>query len=184
MEIYLVRHTTPLIEKGICYGQTDLNITDTFDKEVSMILDKIKLDKEVHIFSSPLKRCVLLAQKFDKNITIDKRLMELDFGDWEMKKWNDIPEKEMTPWMKDFVNIKVPNGESYTDLSKRVLDFFDEIKSLNQKQTIIVSHGGPIRSLLAHLTHTELKDSFDIKIIYGQVSKIIINETVQVQTSL
>lgn len=184
MEIYLVRHTTPLIEKGICYGQTDLNITDTFEKEVSMILDKIKTDKEAHIFSSPLKRCVLLAQKFDKNITIDKRLMELDFGDWEMKQWNDIPENEMTPWMQDFVNVKVPNGESYTDLSKRVLDFFDEIKSLNQKQTIIVSHGGPIRSLLAHLTHTELKDSFDIKITYGQVSKIIINETVQVQTSL
>lgn len=184
MEIYLVRHTTPLIEKGICYGQTDLNITDTFDKEVAIILDKIKLDNEAHIFSSPLKRCVLLAQKFDKNITIDKRLMELDFGDWEMKKWNDIPEKEMTPWMKDFVNVKVPNGESYADLSKRALAFLDEIKSLNQKQTIIVAHGGPIRSLLAHLTNTELKDSFDIKIIYGQVSKIIINETVQVQTSI
>ena len=29
-----------------------------------------------------------------------------------------------------------------------------------------------------------LKDSFDIKIIYGQISKIIINETVQVQTSI
>jgi alpha-ribazole phosphatase len=90
----------------------------------------------------------------------------------------------MTPWMQDFVNVKVPKGESYTDLSKRVLDFFHEIKSLNQKQTIIVSHGGPIRSLLAYLTNTELKDSFDIKIIYGQISKIIINETVQVQTSI
>jgi alpha-ribazole phosphatase len=184
MEIYLVRHTTPLIEKGICYGQTDLNITDTFDKEAAIILDKIKTDNEVRIFSSPLKRCVLLAEKFDKHITIDKRLMELDFGDWEMKKWNDIPENEMTPWMQDFVNVKVPKGESYTDLSKRVLDFFHEIKSLNQKQTIIVSHGGPIRSLLAYLTNTELKDSFDIKIIYGQISKIIINETVQVQTSI
>ena len=26
MEIYLVRHTTPNIKKGICYGQTDIDI--------------------------------------------------------------------------------------------------------------------------------------------------------------
>ena len=37
MEIYLIRHTTPLIEKGICYGQTDLDITESFEEEVSMI---------------------------------------------------------------------------------------------------------------------------------------------------
>ena len=32
MEIFLIRHTTPKIEKGICYGQTDLDITTTFSR--------------------------------------------------------------------------------------------------------------------------------------------------------
>ena len=184
MEIYLVRHTTPLIDKGICYGQTDLKLSSTFEEESNMILEKIKLDKDVKIFSSPSQRCVNLAQKFKKNITIDKRLMELNFGDWEMKKWDDIPEKEMTQWMKDFVNVNVPNGESYTDLSERVLKAFKEILDKNQKQNIIVSHGGPIRSLLAYLTETTLKDSFDIKVVYGQISKITINKATKVQISI
>ena len=37
MEIYLIRHTTPNIEKGICYGQADLDITETFLEEVEAI---------------------------------------------------------------------------------------------------------------------------------------------------
>lgn len=30
MDIYLIRHTTPAIAKGICYGQTDLDVTANF----------------------------------------------------------------------------------------------------------------------------------------------------------
>jgi len=37
-EIYLIRHTTPKVEKGICYGQTDLNLADTFEQEKERIL--------------------------------------------------------------------------------------------------------------------------------------------------
>ena len=52
MEIYLIRHTTPNIAKGICYGQTDLDITDTFEQEVVRI--KPHLPKNIQtVFSSP-----------------------------------------------------------------------------------------------------------------------------------
>ena len=33
MLIHLIRHTTPDIETGICYGQTDLDVSDSFEKE-------------------------------------------------------------------------------------------------------------------------------------------------------
>ena len=42
--------------------------------------------------------------------------MEMNFGDWEMKNWDDIPLEELNPWMQDFVNVRVSNGESFTDL--------------------------------------------------------------------
>lgn len=54
----------------------------------------------------------------------------------------------------------------------------------NNSKTIVICHGGVIRSILAKLTETALKDSFDIKIIYGQVSKITINKNTEVQISL
>lgn len=184
MEIYLVRHTTPSIEKGICYGQTDLDVTESFPTESKQILEKITFDSDTYIYSSPSKRCTKLAALFNKNFISDKRILEMNFGSWELKKWDDIPQEEMTPWMQDFVNVKVPNGESYTELTKRTLHFYEELVSKNHSKSIVVCHAGVIRSILAILTNTALKDSFDIKITYGQISKISINKTTKVQISL
>ena len=60
MEIYLIRHTTPAVGKGICYGQTDLDITDSFKEEVAAIIPHLP-DNIQTVFSSPLQRCKKLA---------------------------------------------------------------------------------------------------------------------------
>lgn len=176
MEIYLVRHTTPEIAAGICYGQSDLPLAATFKEEAKVILDKIPHSKNRKVFSSPLQRCKLLANLFDKKVHIDQRLIEFNFGDWELKEWEAIPKEEFTPWMEDFVNVTVPNGESYIDLAARVMTFFKEILKNENEQNIVVAHSGVIRSILANLKDIPLEKSFDIKLSYGQISKITINK--------
>lgn len=172
MEIYLVRHTTPNIEKGICYGQSDLDVIDSFDSEVSEIHTKLPLKEITRVYSSPLKRCKRLAESFDLPIIFDERLQELDFGDWELKAWDDMSKEELNPWMEDFVNVPVPNGESYVMLQQRILDFYKNLPSNTDDIIVIVSHAGPIRALLSHLQKIALKDSFSIKLEYGEVVKI------------
>ena len=71
MEIYIIRHTTPDIEKGICYGQSDLNLVDNYAEEFEAIKSKIPTTKTFKIISSPLKRCALLAQQFSNTVTFD-----------------------------------------------------------------------------------------------------------------
>ena len=44
MDIYLVRHTTPKIDKGICYGQSDLELADSYPEEFKAILDVVPED--------------------------------------------------------------------------------------------------------------------------------------------
>ena len=173
MEIYLVRHTTPKIEKGICYGQTDLDVAATFENEVAVILNSLEITQETSVYSSPLKRCTKLAQQFSDNILIDDRLMELNFGDWELLKWDNLPKKASTIWMNDFVNVSTPNGEAYIDLANRANEAFTEIISTSAKKLIITTHAGVIRSLLSKINNIHLKDSFDIQVEYGQVFKII-----------
>lgn len=172
MELYLVRHTTPNIEKGICYGQSDLGITDSFPSEVYKIHNQIPIKEISKVYSSPLQRCKLLAQTFKKETIFDDRLKELNFGDWELQPWDAIHSKELDPWMKDFVNIKTPNGESYVMLQQRMLDFFYSLDKTTNEKNVIVSHAGPLRALLSHLQEVHLKDSFDIKIEYGQVIEL------------
>lgn len=180
MEVYLIRHTTPDIAKGICYGQSDIGVVDSFENEVQAMLDKNKLPQDNYIvYSSPLQRCVVLAQKlFGDKIVLDNRLKELDFGNWELQPWDAIDKEEIDPWMNDFVHVKCPKGESYVDLYQRVLDFIKAIKKDAQKKNIIiVTHAGVIRSLLAWYNKVELQDSFQFKVNYGEVISIKINDS-------
>lgn len=173
MEIYLIRHTTPDISKGVCYGQLDIGVTDSFEKEAKKIREQVPLSEIDMIYSSPLLRCFTLAKTFQKSIATDLRLKELNFGNWENQAWDHIPQKELTPWMEDFVNVAVPNGESYIQLQQRIINFYREIKSQTlHKKIVIITHAGPMRALLAYIRKIDLKDSFDIKIGYGEVIKL------------
>ena len=94
MEIHIIRHIEPAIEKGICYGQTDVLLHDGYEKTHKQIAKNIDTDFS-QIYSSPLLRCKLLAQEISKDIIYDVRLMEVNFGDWEMKKWDEINKQEI-----------------------------------------------------------------------------------------
>lgn len=179
MEIYLIRHTTPAVAKGTCYGQTDLDVTESFDEEVNSIRPYLPENIQT-VYSSPLQRCRKLAEALfpQHAIQLDKDLMELNCGTWEMQLWNEIPKPEIQPWMDDFVNVKVPDGESYVEMHDRVVKRFEWI-SRQAHPAVIVAHGGVLRSILAHITTTSLKESFDVFTChYGCVVKIVLHEDI------
>lgn len=176
MEIYLIRHTSPLVEKGICYGQTDLDVTETFLLEANEI--KAFLPSSIQlVFSSPLLRCAKLAKELFPTTAIEwhNDLMELHCGAWEMQYWDAIPKQEMQPWLADFIHTEVPGGESYLQLHQRVIKKFESICT-HEKCMAIVAHGGVLRSILAHISETPLKDAFSVfQLHYGAVVKIIVD---------
>ncbi len=172
MELYLIRHTTPGIAKGICYGQSDIPLANTFDTEAKAVLKQLETLSFDAVYSSPLLRCKQLALKISPNVIEDPRLMELNFGNWELKKWDNIPRKESEPWMQDFVRVSTPNGESYINLQKRAISFYNEIKDQPYSSIAIVTHAGFIRALVSYINTIDLKDSFDLKVPYGVVMGI------------
>ena len=190
MEIYLVRHTTPAVEKGVCYGQANLDVTASFHSEAAIIRQHLPVNATA-VYSSPLIRCKQLAEHLysGHNIQLKDELMEIDCGKWELKVWDAIPKHEIDPWMNDLLNVRIPSGESYTDVYERVKKCFNKIVELHQPgnyngqvsaesmdftRTVIVSHGGVIRSILSHITNTPLVDSFKVFTLhYGCVIKIV-----------
>ncbi|HEY4109882.1 alpha-ribazole phosphatase [Puia sp.] len=176
-DIYLIRHTTPDVAKGICYGQTDLDVTATFEEEVAVIRDCLP-PAFATVYSSPLRRCSMLATRLfpDVPVLLREQLMEIHCGEWEMKTWDELPKEEINPWMADFVNIRIPGGESYIDLQSRVGRCWAEViaaAAVGNSPIAIVAHGGVIRSILAGLTGTPLIDSFKaFSLHYGCVIRI------------
>ena len=179
MEIYLIRHTKTTAPDGVCYGQSDLDVDASF--QVDMLSLKTKIPGRFDIvFSSPLKRCAKLARTLSsKDIIFDDRIREMNFGDWEMKYWNELPEKELADWMNDFVHVAPPNGESFEQIFQRVKTFWSEkIVNLKADNVAIVTHAGVIRSILADILGLELTKSFQLSIDYGRVSLVTFEKDV------
>ena len=176
MEIYLIRHTTPAVEKGICYGQTDIALNEVlFAEEIKVIQSKIP-DNVEHFFTSPLQRCKKLTEQLNENYTEDIRLIEFNFGDWENKNWNEINQEQLNFWMNDFVNVLTPNGENYKNLHQRTSGFIEELLETAHHKTAIVTHAGNIRSFISWVLDLPLENSFRIELAYGAVIALQINK--------
>jgi len=178
MEILLIRHTTPNVEPGTCYGQSDLDVNGTFEKEASEIKKIIADFQPDSIFSSPLIRCSKLAQKLfpDLSFQRDDRLMEMSFGQWEKQLWQDLPKDKLDIWAKDFMHLSPPGGESFKDFIKRINEFETEvINKTNSTKTAIVTHSGVIRSFLMKYLNIPSDKIFNLHLNYGAVIKIDIH---------
>jgi alpha-ribazole phosphatase len=175
MEIYLIRHTTPNIAKGICYGVTDISLNENlFAEELKHIESKLPNGIE-HFYTSPLQRCKKLTQKLTSNYTEDSQLIELNFGDWENKFWNEIDKDQINIWMNDFVNTQTPNGENYLDLHQRTITFIETLLLTNYNRVCIITHSGNIRSFISWTLDLPLENSFRIELGYGAMVSLKIN---------
>ncbi|MCW3805407.1 alpha-ribazole phosphatase [Plebeiibacterium marinum] len=180
-QLYIIRHTTPDVTPGICYGISDLDVNGSFDEEAAVINKLLKEVNPSSIYSSPLIRCDKLAQKLfpDSVINYDVRLKELDFGDWEMQPWASIDKNTMDKWANNFMNQSPPNGETFHQLYNRCLQSFNDIEKQTTKgETVaIVSHSGVIRSLLMRYLEIPADKIFSLQLNYGCVIKITLHST-------
>jgi alpha-ribazole phosphatase len=180
MKLTLVRHTSLQIAPGICYGQTDIDVGENFWIEANQLKTKLAETQFDAVYASPLQRCVKLAAALNMGeATEDSRLKELHFGDWETQAWDDIPRDIFDVWAQDYANLAPPNGETFGQLQQRALHFLEELKLNNAgKNILIVTHGGLIRALLAHVLNMELKGLFRFNIDYASVTELDFKEKV------
>jgi alpha-ribazole phosphatase len=167
MKIYWIRHTQTQTPAGLCYGQTDVGLAPDFERHAIEV--KKLIAHRLCIWSSPLSRCRRLAEKIadTQPIQIDHRLIELNFGQWENRFWDDLPPNELENWMQNFVITPPPQGETYHQLANRVYDFRQTLLSVSEPNVAVVTHKGILRALYALLTNTSLENSFDVKLPFG-----------------
>ncbi len=173
MNLYLIRHTKVDVKPRVCYGQTDVDVAESFLSEAKSIKKQIKSIHFDRIYSSPLKRCKKLSKYlFSDNIIFDDRLMELNFGSWEMQDWDKITDSEYQEWMDSYIETPCLNGESFRELHNRVSSFIDTLTAENYQNVAIIAHGGTIRSILTYINNKDLKDAFNTDVDFGEVLKI------------
>ncbi len=168
-EFWLVRH-----------GQTDWNLEGRFQGQADMPLNQTGLNqayelaeklKGVHfhaIYSSDLVRALQTARALANGhiIQIDRRLREVNQGEWEGMHYGTIKDLYPSQIQKrrdDPLNARPPGGESLPELARRVLECIDEIAERHPAQRVlIVSHGLTIGVVLSTAQGLPLEQAYQL----------------------
>lgn len=173
-QLALVRHTRPAVGVNLCYGRTDFDLASTWQVDVDECLATIPA--ATHIITSPLRRCVRLAEALGQRDALpvreDARLQELDFGAWEGRSWDDIPRADVDEWAANLLDYAPGGGESLRELWARVSHFREELLNRYDGQIVVVSHHGPIRALTAQLDGRTPEQMFTCQVPWGGVKHV------------
>ena len=174
MDIIFIRHTSFNVPKGTCYGRTDVPLNDTFEQEAAVTKKNLmEYGKFDAVFSSPLTRTRKLAEYCGyPSPTIDNRLKEMSMGDWEMRKFDEIKDKELQEWYDDYMHAATKNGESFPVLYARVAAFLDEIRLNSYKRVSVFAHGGVMMCAGIYGGLFPKNDCFKHLVPYGGIMKI------------
>lgn len=149
MKLWLVRHAQPLIAPGVCYGATDVAADAQATQQAAHALAQA-LPLGLLLLSSPLQRCEQLANclqglRPDLVFKTDARLVEMDFGDWEGRCWDAIPQPDFDRWVADFGKHRFGGRESVQEFMLRVAGAWDETRAAG-RDAVWVTHAGVIRA--------------------------------------
>jgi broad specificity phosphatase PhoE len=137
MKIYFAAHSTSKDnEAGISSGWKDVELSELGIQQSKELGERFKDIKIDLICCSDLKRAIdtIKIAFGDKiPIIIDKRLRELNYGDF-----NGKPSKTVEEMKKERINKPFPNGESYEQTIIRVHNFYKELKKNHPEKIVLV----------------------------------------------
>ena len=174
MHLILVRHgETEWNRTGRCQGVADIELNHNGKKQVRELGSALKGETISAIYSSDLKRALGTAQEIASHhklsVNIDKDLREMDQGELEGLSFSEIRERYdhvLKEWRESPETLKLPKGESLTELQERALRAFNKVLARHMGETVvIVSHNLTITTLLCKFTGVGLKGfrNFNLK---------------------
>lgn len=179
MRLILVRHSetygnvenkfngvteSPLTERGKLMQQQVI-------EHLLEVNKKLPVDR---IYSSPSKRALNAAKEFSDLTKIEmevvQELIEYDFGIFDglsFKEARKLDEELLEKWLKDSIEMPLPEGESFREKTIRVSKWLDSLLKKNYSTVIIFTHGATFRSVLMELLELPLEQAWHFDVGLG-----------------
>lgn len=176
MEVILVRHTSVDVPTGTCYGQTDVPLRSTFEEEAMIVASTLQGYAPFNrVYTSPLSRCTRLATFCGyADAQRDKRLLEMNFGEWEMQRYEEIEDPQLQAWYADWKQVSATGGESFVQQYERVAQFLSELKEKPYSKVAIFSHGGVLTCAKMYAEELSAEEAFASPTPYGGIINLTI----------
>lgn len=154
----LVRHAA--IEESYktrCYGASDVPLSETGQAHSREIASQLAAElatvpQPILLLHSGLSRtrflAEILAQQVGLPLIEDPRIRELNFGNWELKPWDEIHAQtgdSMVRLVDEPDTFAPDGGETIHAMRDRMLDWHASLPSTGT--IVAITHGGPIAAL-------------------------------------
>lgn len=161
-ELYLIRHGQTIANEQHLYcGSTDLSLSENGRKELQKLHYTVPYDA-VFVTSGRKRTEETLRLLFGERVHLtDTHFREMDFGRFEMKSYEQLNElSEYQDWITGDNEKNIPpEGESGAQMLQRVLEGYEALQA-QAAPVVLVTHGGVIAALMAHLFPEEEKSRY------------------------
>ena len=160
--IYLIRHgRTEANDRHLYCGSTDLPLSEAGRQALRDL--SYHLPPAQFLTSGMVRTEETLALLFgDVPHSQEPRFREIDFGVFEMHGYEELKDrKDYQDWISGDNDANIPpEGESGNAMTARVLEALEPL--LHQAEnTVVITHGGVIAAIMAHLFPEEGKSRYD-----------------------
>lgn len=153
MKLWLLRHAQVQLPAGLCYGASDVAADPALTEQAARhwtpslphapgIWRTSALTRVRQLFLA-LQDCREIRQE----ATVDNRLNEMNFGQWELQAWDAIPRAAFDVWMTDFAHHRFGGEESTQMLLDRVAAALAQDIASGIDEAVWVTHAGVIRAV-------------------------------------
>lgn len=159
MRLIIVRHGESEWNKiGRYQGQEDAPLSDLGRQQAEALAHRLKRETLDMIYASPLQRAANTARaiaEFHPNVPFlsEPALLEIHHGDWQGLYSKDVKSQyggELREWQMYPTRSQMPNGESFSNILKRVVDFKEKLQAERFGQTVLLStHDVVVKILVA-----------------------------------
>ena len=187
--ILLLRHgETDASSRGRCYGKLDVPLSEEGRQQVERAATLLHTLSPDAIVSSPRTRALdsagIVAKRCQLSVQTEERFAELDFGDFEGKRYEDVEREDpdfYTRWMASPTEVSFPNGESYSRMAQRVVAAYQQrVQNAASHKVLLVAHGGVNRIILSDVLDLDPAHVFRLEQSYAGISIIDYYDTTPV----
>lgn len=179
----LVRHgSTASVGRTLTGWSPGIYVNARGRREVEALSTMLGAVDIAAIYSSPLERAVdtaaAIANGHGLEVRTDEAFGEVRSGDWTGCDIRDLErDQRWRRWNTVRSLVRAPNGETALEIQSRVLEALTRLRAAHKNKIVaIVSHGDPIRSILAHLAGIPLDLALRLRIDTASVSVVRMGE--------
>jgi probable phosphoglycerate mutase len=176
--IAFVRHgETATNRAGRLLGRADPPLTEAGRAQAAALGAALAAGtRAVAVVSSPLQRALetaaAIAAPVELEVERDERLIEIDYGEWDERGFEDVPADDMRRWRADPA-FAPPGGESLAAVQERVSECAADLLARSGDALVIaVSHVSPIKGAVAWALGVGPEISWRMRLDLASVTRI------------